>query len=151
MRRDSIRGVDEAKRNQQWLERNIKEHRYSSPTLQLRPAVSFMWKTVADMLFPLAVRSLYLSLGTAKQTGSEFAAAARWAFEKRRAVVLGDVEEEDLFDPEGSLRASKDDSLLEKVAGPFVQPEGERGVNFFKAVQHVFGGGEENVMVKAFP
>eukprot|EP00439_Symbiodinium_sp_Y106_P005189 s917_g1.t1 len=127
----------------EWLERAFKKHRYQSESLQLLPAIE-MLASLSTSLFPLAQRALYMSVGTVKHSGSEFAAAARCARDLQCPIILGDVENEDLFDPVGALEVTRGQPVWMRLAGPFVRPP-EGGINLPKdwradALKHVFAG-----------
>lgn len=122
----------------EWLEKAFKKHRYRSESLQLLPAIE-MLASLSTSLFPLAQRALYMSVGTVKHSGSEFAAAARCARDLHCPIILGDVENEDLFDPVGALEVTRGQPVWMRVAGPFVPPPGG-GINLPKALKHVFAG-----------
>jgi len=121
-----------------WLETAFQKHRYRSNTLKIWPAIELMI-SMANQLFPMAQRAFYSSVGTVSHSGGEFAAAARAARVSGCPIVLGDVENEDLFDPLGALEVTREDPLWVRLAGPLVRPN-EGGVDLFKALKHVFAG-----------
>ncbi|CAK9074224.1 unnamed protein product [Durusdinium trenchii] len=122
----------------QWLEKAFQKHRYRSETVKIWPAIEFMM-AMANQLFPLAQRAFYLSVGNLSQSGGEFAAAARAARQLRCPIILGDVENEDLFDPLGALEVTREDSWWVRLGGPLVRPH-TGGVDLIEALKHVFAG-----------
>ena len=90
--------------------------------MKIWPAIELMI-TLANQLFPMAQRAFYSSVSRVSHSGGEFAAAARSARRLRCPIVLGDVENEDLFDPLGALEVTKEDPLWVRLAGPLVRPE----------------------------
>ncbi|CAJ1377219.1 unnamed protein product [Effrenium voratum] len=125
-------------RDGKWLETAFEKHRYRSETLKVWPAIELM-ATLSNRLFPLAQRAFYMSVGTVRHSGGEFAAAARQGRSLNCPIVLGDVENEDLFDPLGALEVTREDPFWVRLAGPLVRPS-DGGIDLWKALKHVFAG-----------
>jgi len=91
--------------------------------------------------FLRAQGTLYMSIGAASRTGSEFVAASHCAEQLGCSIILGDVEGRDLFDPFGALHVTRDVPFLTRFVGPCIRPEGEgTGIDLIEALKHIFGG-----------
>mmetsp|Transcript_17778 Transcript_17778/g.41239 ORF Transcript_17778/g.41239 Transcript_17778/m.41239 type:complete len:456 (+) Transcript_17778:45-1412(+) len=125
-----------------WIEDAVARHRYRSETYQLWPAVSLVM-TLAKLMVPRTRRALVLSIAGTKSTGMEFKAAAKYAARTGCPMVLGDAPNGNLIDVEGALHVTREDSVLERVAGPFIRGPGGAGVDFFQALAHISAGSGE--------
>jgi len=130
--------------DEQWintlLDNAIKKYRYQGRGYELMPAVSFL-AYLAQSCYQIFVRTFYLSIGTAKRTGSEFVAASDYCQnEEGCQLVLGDVVDEELFNFEGTFNAARNESPLVWLLGPLLRPSVPNlGVDVPESILHIFG------------
>jgi len=136
--RPALTGTCATRGDEEWLKTALKKHRYVSSNYEIRPGLEFL-VTLFQSLVPRAQRSLYVSIFTVKQSGLEFASAARCARQLDCPLILADVDDEDLFDPLKAIDLTRSSSVLERLAGPMVRPSETSGIDFGKALTHVFG------------
>lgn len=133
------KALSEPAEDKTWFETAFKKHRYTSYHIKIEPATQLLSELLSSSLYPRLKHALYQCTGSVKQTGSEFVSAAHCARRLGCPIVLGDVKNNELFDPMGCLDATRDESLFARLVGPLVRPGPDSGIDFTKALNHVLG------------